>query len=105
MILFDNKLRLGTCVIKTMNRADWDHVGVVVRKPDGFTTKLTDIYLLEALHPKVVLKKWDRVKCRWFCRWIQQPSLPSLIMMCETACITRLDSCMKTALGRSSTGV
>jgi hypothetical protein len=51
VILFDNPCNLGTCIISCFTRSDWDHVGIVIRKPGGMPH---EVYLLEALSPKVL---------------------------------------------------
>ena len=33
IVLFDNKCNLGTCIISCFTRSDFDHVGMVFRKP------------------------------------------------------------------------
>jgi len=37
-----------------MTRSDWDHVGMIVKKPGG---DLSETYLLESLFPEVLLDK------------------------------------------------
>jgi hypothetical protein len=58
IILFDNKCNLGTCLISCFTRSDWDHVGIVIRKPGG---KRSDVYILEALAPTVCMDPLAKV--------------------------------------------
>jgi len=50
LLLFNNSCNLGTCIISCFTRSDWDHVGMVIRKPGG---KPSDVYIVEAMNPKV----------------------------------------------------
>merc|ERR1711998_64964 len=55
IVLFDNKCNLCTCLISAFTRSDWDHVGIVIRKPKSKGGKPHEVYLLEALSPKVLM--------------------------------------------------
>jgi len=56
VILFDNQLNLGTCLIKCVTRSDFDHVGVVVRFPEP-----AGVRLLEAVAPRILMDKLETV--------------------------------------------
>jgi hypothetical protein len=66
IILFDNPVQCNTCFISCMTRSDWDHVGIVVKKPGG---SLSETYLLEALAPKVLRDKLYSVL-----HWVDDPN-------------------------------
>jgi hypothetical protein len=50
LVLFDNKCNLGTCIISCFTRSDFDHVGMIFRKPGG---RPHEVYIVEALNPRV----------------------------------------------------
>jgi len=66
IFLFNNNLACNTCIISTFQRSEFDHVGMVVRKPGGGPN---DVFLLEALSNGVLLDRLYSVM-----HWVDDPN-------------------------------